>query len=133
MVWLPELLFSSFKCLESALSSRVTTPGVHIRWLCASCLHGFTFSLGFSSLRYPVLIVYSSHSPHRVVPFGCILARTPRWFDRYSSLTLISWVTFGDIESVDPWCNLRGVLRRAFLLGLGPLCSSVGLSEFLFY
>ncbi|RVW92751.1 hypothetical protein CK203_042626 [Vitis vinifera] len=79
-----------FKCLESALSSRVTTPGVHIRWLCASCLHGFTFSLGFSSLRYPVLIAYSSCSPHRVVPFGRILARTPGWFDRYLSLTLIS-------------------------------------------
>ena len=36
-------------------------------------------------------------------------------------------------ESVDPWCNLRGVLRCAFLLGLEPLCSSVGSSEFLFY
>ncbi|RVW45518.1 hypothetical protein CK203_091465 [Vitis vinifera] len=83
-------LYFLFKCLESALSSRVTTPGVHIRWLCASCLHGFTLSLGFSSLRYPVLIAYSSCSPHRVVPFGRILARTLGWFDRYSSLTLIS-------------------------------------------
>ncbi|RVW74657.1 hypothetical protein CK203_052035 [Vitis vinifera] len=77
-------------CLESALSSRITTPGVHIHWLCASCLHCFALSLGFSSLRYPVFIVYSSRSPHRVVPFGRILARTPGWFDRYSSLTLIS-------------------------------------------
>ncbi|RVW61801.1 hypothetical protein CK203_063343 [Vitis vinifera] len=84
-------------CLESALSSRVTTPGVHIHWLCASCLHGFALSLGFSSLRYPVFIVYSSRSPHRVVPFGRILARTPGWFDNYSSLTLISWVAFRDI------------------------------------
>ncbi|RVW57543.1 hypothetical protein CK203_093098 [Vitis vinifera] len=83
--------------LESALSSKVTTPGVHIHWLGVSCLHGFILSLGFSSLRYPVLIAYSSRSPHRVVPFGRILARTPGWFDRYSSLTLISWVTFRDI------------------------------------
>ncbi|RVW94772.1 hypothetical protein CK203_029831 [Vitis vinifera] len=32
-----------------------------------------------SSLRYPVLIAYSSRSPHRIVPFGRILARTPGW------------------------------------------------------
>ncbi|RVW24479.1 hypothetical protein CK203_082106 [Vitis vinifera] len=85
------------RILESALSSRVTTPGVHIHWLCASCLHGFALSLDFSSLRYPVFIVYSSRSPHRVVPFGRILARTPGWCDNYSSLTLISWVAFRDI------------------------------------
>ncbi|RVW77307.1 hypothetical protein CK203_050165 [Vitis vinifera] len=91
-----EPLFSSL-FLESALSSRVTTPGVHIHWLCASCLHGFALSLDFSSLRYPVFIVYSSRSPHRVVPFGRILARTPGWCDNYSSLTLISWVAFRDI------------------------------------
>ncbi|RVX21649.1 hypothetical protein CK203_002028 [Vitis vinifera] len=48
-----------------------------------------------SSLRYPVFIAYSS--------------RTPRWFDRYSSLTLISWVTFGDI------------LERVCILGAGFL------------
>ncbi|RVW20480.1 hypothetical protein CK203_109916 [Vitis vinifera] len=85
------------RILESALSSRITTPGVHIHWLCASCLHCFALSLGFSSLRYPVFIVYSSRSPHRVVPFGRILARTPGWCDNYSSLTLISWVAFRDI------------------------------------
>ncbi|RVW94272.1 hypothetical protein CK203_034757 [Vitis vinifera] len=50
----------------------------------------FYIVLRFFSLRYLVLIAYSSRSPHRVVPFGRILARTPGWFDRYSSLTLIS-------------------------------------------
>ncbi|RVW85566.1 hypothetical protein CK203_037483 [Vitis vinifera] len=51
---------------------------------------GFCIRPRLSSLRYPVLIAYSSRSPHRIVPFGRILARTPGWFDRYSSLTLIS-------------------------------------------
>ncbi|RVW45427.1 hypothetical protein CK203_079723 [Vitis vinifera] len=58
---------------------------------------GFGIRPRLSSLRYLVLIAYSSRSPHRIVPFGRILAHTPGWFDRYSSLTLISWVTFGDI------------------------------------
>ncbi|WJZ84791.1 hypothetical protein VitviT2T_004375 [Vitis vinifera] len=89
--------FSTLGFHHASPSGRVTTPGVHIHWLGASCLHGFILSLGFSSLRYLVLIAYSSRSPHRVVPFGRILARTPGWFDRYSSLTLISWVTFRDI------------------------------------
>uniref|UniRef100_F6HY07 Uncharacterized protein n=1 Tax=Vitis vinifera TaxID=29760 RepID=F6HY07_VITVI len=66
---------------------------------------GFGICPRLSSLRYPVLIAYSSRSPHRIVPFGRILAHTPGWFDRYSSLTLISWVTFGDI------------LERVWILG----------------
>ncbi|RVW67474.1 hypothetical protein CK203_063028 [Vitis vinifera] len=89
LVWLLELLFSWFQCLESALSSRVTTLGVHIRWLYASCLHGFTFSLGFSSLRYLVLITYSSRSSHRAVSFRRVLVCAPRWFDHYSPLASI--------------------------------------------
>ncbi|RVW48325.1 Transposon Tf2-2 polyprotein [Vitis vinifera] len=60
-------------------------------WLCASCFQGFTFSLGFSSQPLSCTCCYSSHSLHRVVPFGRILARTRGWFDRYASLTLISW------------------------------------------
>ena len=34
--------------------------------------------------------------------------------------------------SPDPQCGFRGILRHHFLLGLKPLCSSVGLSEFVF-
>ncbi|RVW99608.1 ATPase 2, plasma membrane-type [Vitis vinifera] len=52
------------------------------------------FSL--SSPRYPVLIAYSSRSPHRAISFGRILVRTLGWFDRYSSLTSI----FGWVRSV---------------------------------
>ncbi|RVX12979.1 hypothetical protein CK203_009746 [Vitis vinifera] len=81
---LPESLLSSFyflssvfRCLESVLSFRVTAPSVHIHWHCASYLHGFALFLGFSSLRYPVLIAYSSRSPHRAVSFRRILVRTP--------------------------------------------------------
>ncbi|RVW48458.1 hypothetical protein CK203_088272 [Vitis vinifera] len=48
---------------------------------------GFCIRPRLSSLRYPVLIAYSS--------------RTPGWFDRYSSLTLISWAADGRLARAE--------------------------------
>ncbi|RVW98085.1 hypothetical protein CK203_029077 [Vitis vinifera] len=82
-----------FRLPEPSLSScLVPRVGLviqsHNSWRsCPLALHilpsGFCIRPRLSSLRYLVLIPYSS--------------RTPGWFDRYSSLTLISWVTFRDI------------------------------------
>ncbi|RVW23587.1 hypothetical protein CK203_091487 [Vitis vinifera] len=102
------IIFSVW-CLESVSSFRVTAPGIHIHWHCASYLHGFASFLDFFSLRYPVLIAYSSRSPHRAVSFRRILVRTPGWFDRYSSLTSI-------FESL--WRHLRGSLNPYVLVGV---------------
>ncbi|KAL6325823.1 hypothetical protein AAG906_026652 [Vitis piasezkii] len=82
-IWLPELLFSwfsSFYFLSLVLRVGLVIQS-HNSWRsCPLALHilpsGFCIRPRLSSLRYPVLIAYSS--------------RTPGWFDRYSSLTLIS-------------------------------------------
>ena len=94
LVWLPKLLFSWFKYLGLAFwfgfqsfyfLSSVSRVGLviqgHNSWrsypLALRILpSGFGIRPRLSSLRYPVLIAYSS--------------RTPGWFDRYSYLTLIS-------------------------------------------
>ena len=133
LVWLPELLFFLVQCLESVLSFRVTTPDVHIHWHCSSYLHGFAFFLGFSSLRYPVLIAYSSRSPHRAVSFRRVLVRTPGWFDCYPSLTSI-FESLLEISQREPgsliWLQRHFETYFLSLLGLEPLCSSASLSEF---
>ncbi|WKA08383.1 hypothetical protein VitviT2T_026110 [Vitis vinifera] len=52
---------------------RVTAPSIPIQWRCASHLHLDLHLFLSSSLRYLVLIVYSSCSPHRAVSFRRIL------------------------------------------------------------
>ncbi|RVW90361.1 hypothetical protein CK203_045715 [Vitis vinifera] len=99
--------FSSFYFLSLVLRVGLVIQS-HNSWRsCPLALRilpsGFCIRPRLSSLRYPVLIAYSSRSPHRIVPFGRILARTPGWFDRYSSLTLISWAADGG------WLGQRSV------------------------
>ena len=47
------------------------------------------FTAHISVMLLGILLLAFSYSSHRTVPFGCTLSYTPRWFDRYSSLTLI--------------------------------------------
>ncbi|RVW86518.1 hypothetical protein CK203_042223 [Vitis vinifera] len=53
---------------------RVIAPSVRIPWYCI-LPSWFCIRPRFSSLHYPVLIVYSSRSPHRAISFGRILVR----------------------------------------------------------
>ena len=108
LVWLPEPLFFSVQHLESVLSFRVIAPDVHIHWHCILpswlCIRP-----RLSSLRYPVLIVYSS--------------RTPGWFDRYSFLTW-SFESFLEIPQREPGSlvQLRRHLRHYLSFQDQSLC-----------
>ena len=105
---------------SSSVSFGVIVPSIRILAFIVSHL------LSFSSPCYPVLIAYSS--------LFFQISYTSEWFDRYSSLSVF-WVTFGDVLE-GAW--VFSVASETFWdiifpLGLEPLCSSLGLSEFVFH
>ena len=105
------LIFCVQSHFSSALSCRVITSGIHnslalhillsrfyisshfphLVTLCLSLVHlvTFEFTTHISVVLLGTLHLAFSCSSHRVVPFGHIISYTPRWFNYYSSLTLI--------------------------------------------
>ena len=145
--WLLAFIFTSIAHLAFTIlhSSSFSSPRFLVFIAYSSCSSRLPFPLHMTQsfelmahisvmLLGPLHLTFSCSS-HRAVPFGRILSYTPRWFDRYSYLTLIFESL---LETSQRKSRFIVQLQRHFesypsLRILDHFCSFIGLSEFVFY